>query len=441
MSRVDICLERETANDEFAVIVKIYEASGKPVQEGQHIFDVENSKATQELFSPATGILVHALNVGDEVDFGISMAVIVPPDEAASTTPPVARILSARPPDRVRVDRTTAPSGPRTKAGASSRQGSYSSRPPDRPPKFSRAARELISETGVDPASLSMEWVTADDLRKHSGGASALHVSLSDTQSPVPEEGGSRRISMRKRAEIQSLSAGAAGGMLSVLGVSLGQITVHREAKDIFDNRIIDLVIYEASRLMVRYGNLNSYFSDGSVYRHDSIVAGLALDDGGRLVVYGIENAERFELSELRSEILNALSRYMEHALTAGEMSRATFTVTDLSAEPLDFMLPLLPERQSCIIGVTRNAGGEFRLHVGFDHRVTEGREVAFFIGELRNRLLSFDKGLRAANAQCHFCEKSITDAIHLYRGKGLVKVLNAEGDEVYCCSACLSGW
>jgi hypothetical protein len=51
MSRVDICLERETANDEFAVIVKIYEASGKPVQEGQHIFDVENSKATQELFS------------------------------------------------------------------------------------------------------------------------------------------------------------------------------------------------------------------------------------------------------------------------------------------------------------------------------------------------------------------------------------------------------
>ena len=83
MSRVDVCLQRETANDKFAVVVKIYEDPFIVVQEGQHIFDIENSKATQEIIAPATGILLHVLNVGDEIDFGVSIAAIVSPDEVS----------------------------------------------------------------------------------------------------------------------------------------------------------------------------------------------------------------------------------------------------------------------------------------------------------------------------------------------------------------------
>jgi pyruvate/2-oxoglutarate dehydrogenase complex dihydrolipoamide acyltransferase (E2) component len=191
---------------------------------------------------------------------------------------------------------------------------------------------------------------------------------------------------------------------------------------------------------MARYSNLNSYFLDGFVKKHESVVAGLAIDEGGRLVVYGIENAMRLGLSDVRSEILNAVSRYMEHALTDSEMSRATFTVTDLSAEPLDFIFPLLPERQSCIIGITRDTHGEFRLYVGFDHRVTEGREVALFLGELRSRLQSFDTGTRASNTRCCFCKKSLAEGVRSLKNRGLIKVLNAEGNEVYCCLACLGG-
>src|ERR1700720_3184670 len=100
VSRVDVCLQRETANDEFGVVVKIYEDPFIVVQEGQHIFDIENSKATQEVIAPATGILLHVLNVGDEIDFGVSIAAIVSPDEVTSTTPPDPRISSNSPPIR-----------------------------------------------------------------------------------------------------------------------------------------------------------------------------------------------------------------------------------------------------------------------------------------------------------------------------------------------------
>jgi len=192
---------------------------------------------------------------------------------------------------------------------------------------------------------------------------------------------------------------------------------------------------------MTQYHKLNSYFSKGFVHKYESVVAGLAIDEGSRLVVYGIQNAERLGLPEIRAEIANAVSRYVEHALTESEMSRATFTITDLSADSLDFMFPLLPEKQSCIVGVTRDVQGEFRLYVGFDHRVTEGREVSRFLNELRDRLISFDAGTKASNTQCHFCEKSLNEEVQLLRNKGLIKVLNAEGNEVFCCLACLGGW
>jgi len=226
--------------------------------------------------------------------------------------------------------------------------------------------------------------------------------------------------------------------MLSVLGVNLGPIAVGREEDDFFAGKITDLVIYEASRLMKKYPNLNSYYANGHIYRRETIVAGLAMDDGGRLVVYGIENAAEMDLRGLRSVIGDAVSRYIDNSLTAAELSRATFAVTDLSADELDFILPLLPVQQGVIIGVTRSSAKGFSLFAGFDHRITEGREVAAFLGELRERLLDFaEKTSAAAEPACAFCGKSAAEEVHRFKGRGLLKLVNAQGTDIYSCTAC----
>jgi hypothetical protein len=124
-------------------------------------------------------------------------------------------------------------------------------------------------------------------------------------------------------------------------------------------------------------------------------------------------------------------------------MSRATFTVTDLSAEELDFVFPLLPKGQSCILGITRDAESAFRLFAGFDHRVTEGREVAEFLSELSARLLSFASAVAAQPAalSCDYCQKTLADAVGRSKDKGFLSVVNGQGKKALCCASCWNGW
>jgi hypothetical protein len=124
-------------------------------------------------------------------------------------------------------------------------------------------------------------------------------------------------------------------------------------------------------------------------------------------------------------------------------MSRATFTVTDLSADELDFVLPLLPRGQSCIIGITHDAKNGFRLFAGFDHRVTEGREVSAFLSELGARVLSFGTKATQETAvlRCDFCSKSLAEAAGRGRDKGLLSVIDRKGETALCCASCWNGW
>ena len=119
----------------------------------------------------------------------------------------------------------------------------------------------------------------------------------------------------------------------------------------------------------------------------------------------------------------------------------STFTVTDLSATPMDFVLPILPDRQSCIIGLTRNSKEEFSIYAGFDHRVTEGREVAFFLDELADRIGSFDRErANAEPARCFFCQASAGDGLNDDK-RGFLKIVRPSGDEVLCCNTCWLCW
>jgi 2-oxoglutarate dehydrogenase E2 component (dihydrolipoamide succinyltransferase) len=436
---VDIMLERETANDESALVVAVHVQSGCVVAKDDVLFDIENSKATQEVVAPVGGVLSHGLMVGQTVAFGVPIAWIGAPERpAAAAVAADVRTPEAISPEAVLLEAVTSGED----AGGVSR--------------FSRAALGLLDEFGLAQARFSGGFVTSRDVRALAGrgqGTAApmpgLPVpglptpALPAPALPAPAEVEGVAVASRKRAEIDALSRGAGNGMLSVLGVDVGAIDVARHSEDFLSGRITDLVIYEASRLMRKYQRLNGYYEDGRIVAREDIHAGLAIDDGGRLVVYGIEHADRLGMAELSNMIADAVARYLGDQLTAIELSRATFTVTDLSGDPLDFVWPLLPRRQSCIIGITHSARAGFRLFAGFDHRVTEGREVAKFLGELRERLVSFAtaKPADAAALRCSFCDRPAIEEVTRHRGKGLLRMVDRSGRDTLCCASCWNGW
>ncbi len=415
-------LERVTANDETATIVAIHAASGTQVAQDQMIFEFENSKTTQELHAPAAGVLVHALTMGETVQFGVPLARIV-------TTAPAAPLADVAPPPP--------PPAPPAQVLAPAPA-------PSPVPRFSAAAQALIDGLGLKASEFSKAFVTSADVRGRGRPAPAApRAAAAPAPAPAPVPAGGTPVNFRKRAEIEALSQGAGASMLSVLGVRLGAVAVARPKGDFFDGRITDLVIYEAARLMKKYPRLNAYYEQGHVAEHAAIHAGLAIDGGGRLVVFGVEHANTLTLAELSAVMVDAVARYAEDRLSPRELTRATFTVTDLSADELDFVLPLLPRGQSCILGITQDRESGFRLFAGFDHRVSEGREVGAFLRELRDRVRSFAAATPAAVAApvCGFCARPAAEVVRKSKDKGLLVVKDAGGRETLCCASCWNGW
>ena len=435
MIAAEIILERETANDDSALVVAIHALSGTAVEADALIFDIENSKATQELRAPSAGILAHNLKVGESVAFGVPIARIIPASGIVDAAP----MVPARPAPEVSAGRGAIAEG---QAGREGRELARPGSAGRAAPRFSRAAQAMMQAERLLPADFDGGFVTTDDILAR---LRALPPSPRDVpRHPLltAETGTGLPISRTKRAEIDVLSAGAGATMLSVLGVTLGPLAMRRAPGDVMAGQITDLVIFEAARLMRKYPNLNAFYREGTIVRHEAVHAGLAIDGGGRLVVYGIENADRVSLPDLSPIISDAAARYVGNELSSAEMSRATFTVTDLSGDDLDFVLPLLPRGQSCIVGITRGAQAGFRLFAGFDHRVTEGREVAMFLRELVERLRSFAERERAAvEPCCSFCDRSLGEATGKGRDKGLLKVIDRQGSEVLCCASCWNGW
>jgi pyruvate/2-oxoglutarate dehydrogenase complex dihydrolipoamide acyltransferase (E2) component len=374
---MEVIIERESANDAEAVVVAVLCQSGTTVKKGQRILDVETSKAVQEIYAPVQGILFHSLKVGDTVKLGLAIAHVTQETTPRESKPTTIKHIEA--PNQTLSNATFADPSSQTHVGA----------------RLSRDAAALAAQHGLTAADFAAEFITSADVRRHlSPGASPASTAAPIQVAHIkPAVGGParevRELPPHKRQELKSLGRGAGGSMLSVVGTSLGKQLPERKGDGFFDGKIVDLVIYEASRLMKAFPRLNAAYQDGMIELYHDVNAGIAFDGADRLVVYGIEASDQLKLEQIQDEISEALLRYIENKLTVRELTRATFTITDLSGMEIEFMLPLLPEGQSCIIGITKSQERGYGLYAGFDHRVTEGMEASRFLQDLRQRLIA----------------------------------------------------
>ena len=393
-SSVDVLVERIGANDVSAVVVAICAAPGSTVNAGDAILEVETSKATYEVFAPAAGMFMHALNVGDHVPFGVSIGQIVQDVDARPSEP-----SSPRPVNKARAGRQ---------------------------PRFSRDAAELAARHGIRPEEFSVDFITTADVKRHISEDAALR----DSQEQIPS---------MKQEEIAIVARGAGSSMLSFVGVTLGMARAVRAGAGFFENKITDLVAYEASRLMRRFKKLNAAFFSNRIDYHNNITAGIAFDGGAGLVVYGLRDSDQLSLEAIQEEIVTGFRKYARNDLRPRDVARATFTITDLSGAGVEFMLPLLPAGQSCIIGITSSGNSGYTICAGFDHRVTEGLYAARFLQTLREAVLVHLTAVGAKAPACAFCSVDLTTATQTFRDKGLLRLTDSAGNEVLCCRRCFN--
>jgi pyruvate/2-oxoglutarate dehydrogenase complex dihydrolipoamide acyltransferase (E2) component len=264
----------------------------------------------------------------------------------------------------------------------------------------------------------------------------------------VPPVVQGRPVSIAKATEIAVLGNGAGQSWQATLGAAIGPIWRSEATANFFQDKITDLLVYEASRLLAtkKYRVLNACFADGKIIERDHINAGVSFDEGKRLTLYGIEKADMLSLNQVQDALVDGLMRYVGRRLSLHEVAGATFTISDVTTTDLDLSVPLLPRNQCIIIVLIKDAASGYRLSISYDHRITEGLTVAGFATALVARLRSYavppPLGMGdAAPAICSYCERTVEIEVSEYRRRGLLKIIDESGEEQLCCSTCWENW
>lgn len=375
-------------NDDRVEVVAWHVDDGTYVEVGQEIADLETSKAVVTLTAESAGFIDCLVGKRSVVRVGAPLFRLASSRdelEAAETqrtefqrcseltsegAEPSARTARTQPPGQI------ASHGGRALAGARSTT------------RLSKAATLLLAERGRSAEELKGAGLLT---------ASALKALLGLGKGPQLAEKAVRwePVSLAKQAEIAALATGESGNINSRLSVQFDSAPIRRRlaSERLFDGNPQPLILFEIARLLGSWPQFTAYYAKDSIYYYDRIDLGLAVDLGRGLKVVTIADADKLMPVEFFERTLDFGARYLDNRLRPEELADSTLTITDLSGFGILEFHPLINGRQSAIIGLGGDQtlpGHPMRIHMTFDHRVASGREVAAFLNELRERLMSY---------------------------------------------------
>jgi pyruvate/2-oxoglutarate dehydrogenase complex dihydrolipoamide acyltransferase (E2) component len=441
-----VVVDRENVNDEFVVVRKIYRSDGEKVDVNELILDIETSKTVTEIRAPEAGVLFLSLCEGDEVAVGNPLFKIVGGKDAIEDK----QAVTDHQPDEVDVQHGASVFGIKEEL------------------RLSRAAELLAKKLGVNIDLIhSRGWITASDIRAAGAGPGDFTESYCQLRLPDPAEYVTpaesstapaqhathrvpyreERNSLRKRTEARNLSRANSNGTTSMIGIELplpGPRMV--PPPFLFQDSVADLVIFEASRLLRRYPELNAFYIDErTVGYYQEVNFGISFDSGQNLKVLALREADTLSLTQVQEGFARLLDQYESNgSLDQSVLMSSTVTLSDLSRSPANFMLPLLNADQSLILGITCRSPKAFELHASFDHRISEGLKVAHFLGELRDRVQSHYRIAMStamfSALRCSACDHGMNAELKM-GGRGLLRIALPDGKDGFLCRNCFQGW
>ncbi len=435
-----VFVPRESVNDQTVLVQRVRVPSGTAVQADAVVLEIETSKTALEIQAPSSGVIVHTLKEGQEVEVGALLFTVQSADTASAVPVP-----PATSPD-------TSPTSPAAQAPvAEQHDQSHAAR--GGPAVLSKAAQADASRLGIALDAFQGRWVTRADIKRGrpaetraeqaSSAINTGRLPVPNLSLPVGQAYEERALTMRKRAEVDNLTLGQHAETASTIGMVISLPGKRLVSPDfLFRDSISDLVVFESARLFREYPELNAFNMDGKrIGLYSDINFGISFDNVGNLKVLTLRYADKLNLPELQRGIADLLDIFESNKPIPSELlGGSTVTLSDLSATGASFMLPLLNGRQSLILGIVKRSPGTFEVIVSFDHRVTEGLRVTRFLEALRDRVLSHYRDSKGhVRIACRFCGKAMQDELHLGH-RGMLNMTLPSGETTVLCRNCFEG-
>jgi 2-oxoisovalerate dehydrogenase E2 component (dihydrolipoyl transacylase) len=414
-----------------AEIVAWHVKVGDRIEEDQQVADMMTDKATVEMESPVSGVVVElAGEVGDQVAIGASL-MVVETDEAVAEDAPVAEApvaeaveeqVEAETPGVEEAIEAPAPLPLAGGAGGGPVQTApppEETSPPPTPPASGRgdegrhvlaspAVRARAKDLGVDLSEVKHDGqhVRHADLdaylRYGSGqGYHAPHASRAREDEAVKVIGMRRRI-----AENMAAAKRAIPHFTYVDEIDMTALEAMRA--DLNANRgarpkltMLPFLIVAICRTLPDFPMLNARYDDegGVVTRHGRVHMGMATQTDAGLTVPVIRDAQDMNVWQLASEIGRLAEAARTGKIKSEELQGGTITITSLGPLGGIATTPVINRPEVAIIGPNKIVerpvfvGDDIvraklmNLSISCDHRVVDGWDAASYVQALRKLL------------------------------------------------------
>ncbi len=400
---------------------------GDAIAKGEPLMEIETDKATVEVEAPASGVLASiTAHPGDVIPVGQRIAIIlaqgetepaVAPVESASTpeldaelviasnapavtaTPVAARMAAEHDLNLAQIK----PNGGRVqKEDVLAYLASRAKPPePDRKlasPKAKRLAQERDLDLHAIPGSGPDGAVIAADVLAYTPASIQAAGASSPAQAPAESETLAASHTWRLMAERVMQSWSTIPQFHLERAVNAARLMTWREEaqrRGLERITYTDLLVKLAAAALRQHPRLNASWQNDDILSNPeiNISIAVALEDG--LVVPVIHRADQLGLGELATRRLDLAAKAKAKKLSIDDLSRGTFTISNLGMYGVDSFTAIINPPQAAILAISRIADQVVALNgapsvqpmmtlsLTCDHRVVDGARGAQFLQTL----------------------------------------------------------
>ena len=364
-------------------IVEWRAQEGEPVAAGQAILAIETDKATQEVESPASGVLARILKrEGETLPCNTIMAVILDPGESVPAHIPEMIAEGVAPTADVQVVVDAA-------AQATEEASSRSERI-----NISPSARALAEELGVDIAKIAPRGnrIKREDVE-------AAYEAMKAEAGPAAKEARKPMTSMRRKiAEHMSQSARSAARVGLTMEADASALMAWRERLSDGHAKVsYNVLLAKLAAVALReFPYMNARLEGDVIVEVSDVNVGVAVDAERGLVVPVLRQADTKEIGALQQEYAALTERALQGKSTLDDLEGGTFTVTNLGSLEVEQFLPIINVPQCAVLGVGAmvkkpvvvddqiQIRPRMALTLAFDHRLVDGAPAARFLQRVK---------------------------------------------------------
>ena len=385
-------------------LVRWVKQVGEPIHKGDVLAEIETDKATVEVESSASGVVLQLIvDQGAVVPVNAPIAVVGEQGEKVEGKPAEAGPKSAAKPS------ATAPQTPPAAAPAVPSVAAVSAGPVKASPLAKKIARDkqvdLAHIQGTGPGGrivrrdIEAALASGPQATGHEP-SSTVHRPSSAEDQVVPTTKLRQAIGRRLVESKQNLPHFYVSHEYKMDALMEMRKQINAYLPENEKVSVNDFIVKAAALTLRQFPNLNASLNGTNVVRHGQINVGVAVTVEGGLLTVVVKDADQKSLRQISGEVKVMAARAREGKVKPDDVDGSTFSTSNLGMYDVENFIAIInpPEAAILAIGSAREVpvvvgadgrppelgiGWRMKATISVDHRVSDGAEAAQFMQKL----------------------------------------------------------